>query len=316
MKFTKTSQWFSDMELMHHFTAVSYRTLTPDLVTQESLQYDVPRLALSNAYLLHQILAFAGYHLAYLVQENRHAYLIQASQHQNLAIDGLRTAISAPLTSENCHALYAASILLTVSAFSILPSYDRYQTSLNPLESIADIFFLIKGVSTIRDASNNDIKIGPLARMFNKERREQQFMARDTRLDLLQPQLESLESSLANVASDATSTVISAAISALSECISRFSSTMMVEDSVALRAAFLWPILLPTEYVALLRQRDPVAMVVLAYYCTILRLAESDCWVVNHWADALIECLWSGLSGGPYEEFILWPVENLRVNAV
>ncbi|KAF4460045.1 fungal Zn binuclear cluster domain-containing [Fusarium albosuccineum] len=301
----KPNPHLSDIELMHHFTAVSYRTLTPDQISQDLLQHGIPRLALSNAFLLHQILALSGYHLAYLVKENRRAYLIQATQHQNMAICGLRAVLSRPLTSDNTHAIFATSILLTASTLSALPTDNRYNTSLDAVGSIIDIFILIKGINTICVIFLQEVKTGPLARLLDKKTCPELPTA-DPRLNALRTQLEMLQSLLAgpDIACNLRS-AIGGAIAATERCSTGVLSKHSHEYSVALRAAFLWPILIPVEYVDLVRQREPLALAVLVSYCTILRMAESDSWVMNHWADSLIGCLRNHLHGGPYEQLII-----------
>lgn len=75
-----------DLKLMHHFTAIAWQILPKGYGRQELWQIELPRLALEHDLLLHQLLAFSAYYLAYSTPDRRTMFLIQASQHQNLAI--------------------------------------------------------------------------------------------------------------------------------------------------------------------------------------------------------------------------------------
>jgi hypothetical protein len=80
---------------MHHYTAQGHRTLhTPCHHDTGVLQNDIPREGLTQPFLLHQILAFSALHLAYLSPECRHKYLIQASQHQGVAISTMNSMLA------------------------------------------------------------------------------------------------------------------------------------------------------------------------------------------------------------------------------
>lgn len=305
-----SSHCLADIELIHHYTAVSHRTLAIDPTVQEALQYDVPRLALTNPCLLHQILAFSGYHLAYLQKDRRHAYLVQAAQHQNLAIEGIRTTIAESGTSENCHSLFATSVLLTVCAFAILPSYDRYNGSFDPMVSILDIIHLIKGMGVIRETSQDKIKTGPLMRIFGANI-PPQAPVMSLSLERIHEKVMELQVSLRD--RQASPPVHSAAV-ALGDCITQVFSSKPTGTAVELRAAFLWPILVPVDFVELVNGCEAGALVVLAYYCTILHVAEPACWVVQGWAESLMKCILETLRWTTWEGMIEWPVEVTSVS--
>ncbi|KAF4455895.1 fungal Zn binuclear cluster domain-containing [Fusarium albosuccineum] len=317
IKLGERANWGTDMELMHHYTSNSYRTLSHDAVVQEVLQYDLPRLALQNRFLLHQILAFSGYHLAYLHQEHRHAYFMQASQHQNNAIEGLRESLASTVTSENCHALYAASILLTVSSFANFSSYDRYNHSFDPIDNILDIISLIKGMSIIRDVSDHEIKVGPLQRLFNQNQMScEKPIVEESDLEVLYIHVEQLGNSLADFGFSDTdpshdSYGIQQAITSIRTCIRQTTSKNSPTSTASLRGSFLWPILVANEYVELLRQRHPVALVVLAFYCMMLRMAEASCWALESWAESLMKRICSSLQGSHWEKLVEWPKQAL-----
>ncbi len=104
--------WVSDLELLHHFTTSTYKSLPRALepVMGSVWQVEIPRLAFRHVFLLHQILATAAFHLSRLRPDMRDDYSLMATHHQNLAIQGMRVLLK-DLNEENCHAVFATSSL-------------------------------------------------------------------------------------------------------------------------------------------------------------------------------------------------------------
>ncbi|TDZ16550.1 Sterol uptake control protein 2 [Colletotrichum orbiculare MAFF 240422] len=304
------SGWISDLELMHHYTSVSYRTFSHSQQTQKTLQYDVPREALSYPFLLHQLLAFSAYHLAYLQPDCRHAYLMQAAQHQNDAINGMRGTLLGTISSTNCHALFASSIFLTLSAFATYPSYEKYNASFSPIDSIIDIFTLTDGMSVILRASDDDLRKGPIRDLFIRGPHDAPS-AVEASLEPLFERLPRLSSRLADLApgdGDDRKYTVNNAVIALSEAISKV-SVNAVSAPVEFRVVFMWPILVSTDYLDMLRRRHPAALVVMAHYCVIVAMAEPFCWFLDGWARTLVTAISEQLMATPWADLILWPAE-------
>ncbi|KAF4429137.1 Sterol uptake control protein 2 [Colletotrichum fructicola] len=311
------SGWISDLELMHHYTSVSYRTFSHSSQAQKTLQYDVPREALSYPFLLHQLLAFSAYHLAYLQPDCRHAYLMQAAQHQNDAINGMRGTLLGTISSTNCHALFASSIFLTLSAFATYPSYEKYNPTFSPIDSMLDIFTLTDGMSVILRASDDDLRKGPLREIFIRGPGEPQTP--EPSLQPLFERLPRLSTRLAEIGAMETSTegkyTINNAVIALSEAIAKVSTMNAMSAPVEFRAVFLWPVLMSSDYLDMLRRRHPAALVVLAHYCVIINMAEPFCWFLNGWARALLSIISEQLMGTAWAELIMWPIEVIGVGS-
>ncbi|KAL0943045.1 fungal Zn binuclear cluster domain-containing protein [Colletotrichum truncatum] len=310
------SGWISDLELMHHYTSVSYRTFSHSSHAQRTLQYDVPREALSYPFLLHQLLAFSAYHLAYLQPECRHAYLMQAAQHQNDAINGMRGTLLGKISSTNCHALFASSVFLTLSAFATYPSYEKYNPSFSPIDSMLDIFTLSDGMSVILRASDDDLHKGPLRDLFLRNPSEGQTTVEASLQPLFErlPRVSSRLAEIGLVEAEGKYT-INEAVMALTESIAKVSSINALSASAEFRAVFSWPVRMSTEYLDLLRRRHPAALVVLAHYCIIINAAEPFCWFLNGWARALISVISEQLIGTPWGELLVWPREVIGVGS-
>ncbi|OBR06943.1 Fungal Zn binuclear cluster domain-containing protein [Colletotrichum higginsianum IMI 349063] len=316
------SGWISDLELMHHYTSVSYRTFSHSSEAQKALQYDVPREALSYPFLLHQLLAFSAYHLAYLQPDCRHAYLMQAAQHQNDAINGMRGTLLGTISPINCHALFASSIFLTLSAFATYPSYEKYNPTFSPVESMLDIFTLSDGMSAILRSSDDDIRKGPLREIFVRSpgdttptNVEPSLQPLFDRLPRLSARLSDMLGATAGTGGREGKYTITSSIIALSESVAKVSTINIMSAPAEFRAVFMWPVLLSTDYMDMLRLRQPAALVVLAHYCVIIHLAEPFCWFLTGWTRALLSVISEQLTGTPWEELVMWPIEIVGLGA-
>lgn len=70
-----------------------------------------------------------------------------------------------------------------------------------------------------------------------------------------------------------------------------------------------WPVRVPTEYISLLKQRQPEALVILAYYAVLLHHARNY-WAVGSTGEFLIRSITEHL-GSYWAEWLAWPNEVL-----
>ncbi|ESU08306.1 hypothetical protein FGSG_11537 [Fusarium graminearum PH-1] len=137
--------WLTDLELMHHHSTCTYLTLPRADELQHIWQIEMPKLALRHVYLLHQVLSVSAYHLAHL-NPDRPGFPVCASQHQNEAIKGLRSAIES-ISQDNCVEIFLASSLLSIGAFA---GFSTQSSGQQPsIDDLLDVFVLIRGMSDI-----------------------------------------------------------------------------------------------------------------------------------------------------------------------
>ncbi|KAF4965411.1 hypothetical protein FSARC_6789 [Fusarium sarcochroum] len=260
----------SDLELMHHYTSAAYRTFSSWEGVRQTLQCHVPREGFTQPLLLYQILAFSGFHLAYLHPERRHSYLVQASLHQDQAVAGINSALAAGVTSVNCHALC-----------------EVYHRAYESLDGLID----------------QDLRKGPLEGLFAGKSGP---TAPSEHIRFLVDQLLDLKRQLSEPSADragADTDLVLEAVDLLAECLLSVHQNYSFSAPAEVRAALLWPLRMPDGFLALVQQREPLAMVLLAHYCVLLRYAEMTCWFIKGWAATLITIIGRHVGGGP---FFLW----------
>ncbi|KAH8593125.1 hypothetical protein B0O99DRAFT_628147 [Bisporella sp. PMI_857] len=313
IQYGRVEEWTLDLELLHHYTVVAYRTFTFWGEVHHTLQYDVPREGLQHTFLLQQVLAFAGFHLAYVRANRRHFYSLHASQHQGRALSGMRAALTGGVTARNCHALYTSSIFLIICAFATFPNREVHNSAISPLDSLVDIFALTDGISLILKASDQYLREGPIKGLFAGKTGSVPISAH---LQILVDRLLALEPRISSQSLDQDeedTVIIKEAAESLVNCLLSVHGNNSLAASVELRAAFRWALRLPTRYLDLTRRRNPMAMVVLAHYCVVLHYAESTCWFFEGWARTVVDNIMGYLAGSPSREFIQWPLSVMEL---
>src|SRR5436190_9214791 len=157
-----------DLELMHHYTTRTYRTLSNNNEHKEIWKTVIPKEALAHPFLMHGLLALAALHLVECSGdegEGRRMYAELATRHQNLALASFRPELN-NITSSNCNAVFAFSSLIAVFAFAFSQSAGNKRTA-EPISEVLQDFFLFRGVEGVLKTSWDSIekgKLGPLVR--------------------------------------------------------------------------------------------------------------------------------------------------------
>ncbi|KAF3764130.1 hypothetical protein M406DRAFT_42085 [Cryphonectria parasitica EP155] len=311
----REAAWIQDLELMHHYSVVTSHTMPRAQDELHVWQKLAPNLSFKYPFIIHQILAVAAFHMAYLEPERRSELLLLASQHQNRSIEGMRAHL-ANITTENCHALFMASSLLLVGAFA---SFANIRSSDSPpqvvvgqrtptIEDMIDVFILDRGVASVLHSSEPTIHSGYFRDLFHfkAHKRVNPFMEQMVKeLRALEDQINQDES-----ISRIVRILVNLEITKLLDAAEKAVRT--TKDS-EMRVATYWPITIAEDYITLLRQRNEVALLVLVHYCCILYKAEENNWFLKGWgisiasdADKLISPKWRGA--------IKWPLEQLAQN--
>jgi len=74
---------------------------------------------------------------------------------------------------------------------------------------------------------------------------------------------------------------------------------------------WLWPFILPKEFIDLLREAHPVALVVLAHFAALVRSLEGSHWARSGWSGNIIDMI-ERLLDQQWEEWLEWPVRCVR----
>ncbi|CEL09774.1 hypothetical protein ASPCAL12903 [Aspergillus calidoustus] len=310
-----TGTWFpqewtsQDPELMHHYTLHTSKTLARRPEMQEAWQATIPEIAYGYEFLMHGILGLSALHLSYLKPEKYSHYLANAGFHMSLGLRSYRRILMAP-SQENCFALFCFSGLIMVYIYAS-PMDPLESHSAAGLDSIFELFGLCRGTLVLRPFFDH-IQQSPLVHLFRRE-----FMDNDADQPTNQPPLfPDLPDHLSTLSTLITSEIRSSADQptfhqALSRLRASFASIENATPPLECGMLYLWPLSVEEEFFTFLRQRHPVALVLLAFYCAQLLVFE-DYWFVGGqgrvWFRRVEEAL-----GGRFGESLDWPRRVLGV---
>lgn len=294
------SSWLTDLELMHHYTATTYQTLPRAADLQYIWQTEVPKLALSNLFLLHQILAISAHHQSQLRPDRHGHYTICASLHQNKAVTGLRTAL-ARITEDTCHEIFVASSLLSICAFASFSSYGGVCEQPR-VDDLVDVFQLIRGMSRILDSYTYLLHQGNLGQLFFREGNNEPSPF----LDSVNEQLQLLDVSILPHAE-----ARSICRQSLVEIVAWIQSVMRSTSAAGLRASLSLPICLREEFIELVRQHNPIALIIVAHYCVILHTSGLENWYLRGWGQSVVQDI-AQILGSTWHKSLEWPLMMLE----
>lgn len=286
--------------LLRHYVTFTSLTLVDRHGTLGIWQQTIPELAHEHPFLMHALLTCSALHLAYKLPSRRHFYLLCAYSHQDVAMLLFRRAV-AHVTKSNCHAILACCHLLVIYSFAT----DQLDESL----LLADTSSLYPGLLCnwlyfIRNGCHlvceywNCIETGPLAPLasswespilgIDKIQSKSRIMER-LLSPLLQacrePEDEAWPSNICDVYRDAA-TQLGEAFAA--------SQVLTSDDFTTWDAIRVWPMHVSTAYMKLLAHGHPAALILLAYYCLLLKRLEPH-WYFEGKAAKLLENILSRL---------------------
>ncbi|KAK7181165.1 hypothetical protein DPSP01_010621 [Paraphaeosphaeria sporulosa] len=259
--------WMDDLELMHHYTAHAYLTVPGNDQAKQTWGFMVTQEAFRHKFLMHCILAFSASHLAYIEPQSRSKHRIQASSHQSAAIAEINQVLLA-ITPLNCHALFAATSLITLTAFA--------ESTSNTVGALLEVFQLLRGMNLILKDNQDIIWNGPFNSIF-------QHTPDPSRP--LPPLLSSCMVQLRMIMED-TRLCSSIAFTAAEQLVESLQSGIYSSAHIGMRAVMFWPIKVDQAFIdAAAAQEDEDVIRVMQQYLRIINLAGTEFWFMSSWRD-------------------------------
>ena len=267
----------------------------------------MPHLGLEYPFMMHGLLALSALHMANL-QPNRHAELIaKAALHEQHALPVFRTALS-NLTKENSHAVFAFSALVVhyAQAIAIQPA-DAEISGQSAGDILPAWFCLIRGMKSLLHKMWPWLEDGPFSSLFQHRGPpiDCTLNSDDDHFTALLP-LFSLSSS--RTAEKEEDLLICRA--ALQELRREAALPSSPHHTIGTKVApLIWPIVVSEEYIQLVLSGFPEALVILAYFCVLLRQAESS-WHLQHQAERILEAITQRLDMS-WTPWLEWPRQRV-----
>lgn len=296
-----------NLELMHHYTASTYLTISDSVEFQHIWQKVVPKEALAHDFLMHGILALAALHLAHERRGEKGRYNSAALRHYNLAIPSFR-AVLEQVTPENCHALFSLSTILIVMTLAFAQTHSQPEEQ-DPVADILQIFTLLQGTQAVIQSAMRSIALGPMGPLVRRG-----LVARNhaPSMSIWNDPTQPFEQALDRLDACAVRTVENVG--------SREMYSLAVEK---LRASFgrvrcypgdraaavAWLLFMESSYVSAVRNSEPMALVIFAHYGVILHTLRGN-WFVQDLASRLIDVIHSHLEDD-WRPLVHWPMQKV-----
>ncbi|KAK3361791.1 Upc2 protein [Lasiosphaeria ovina] len=262
------------LELLHHFQSELSVIITSSQPNAGRMMQLAVSEAFSKPYLMDELLALAAAHKSCLSSSTSpdiHNATFYRTEATRLQTRGLAhfNAAQAELSDDNCVAIFFYSAML---------GHHMLFNTFSPLPD--RITGSHRDLSTLLDNFVQCLSLHRGIRVIASE------------------SWQSLQTHI-----QARLTAMNGAVKALQ---SRFDVARVQQSEIPIQD---WPVRVPTEYISLLKQRQPEALVILAYYAVLLHHARNY-WAVGSTGEFLIRSITEHL-GSYWAEWLAWPNEVL-----
>ncbi|KAH8203051.1 hypothetical protein TruAng_002779 [Truncatella angustata] len=244
------------------------------------------RCATAAPYLMDELLAFSALHLSVLTPATHEVarYRHYAMQLQTRAVVKFHAADPQWL-GHNSLALFLFSSLLGMHLlFTATMDGNRHAKLLN---QIAQSIHILHGVGTVTKSNWGAIRETEIKSIIN-----QIELAEPTGLHInpYKEQCEKLFEQLNACKEKFVPESFNACSAAIHALLWVFGRHGELPKPISTHIPLAWPVLISTEFVALLQQREPVALVILAHWAVLLHY-NRDFWVFGNCGQGIIEAI-------------------------
>lgn len=288
----------SDLLLMHHYTIDTSYTLpsVPDDLNVDFWRSRVPVLAYQYSFLMHAILSVSAAHKSLLD-------LSRAHYGQAIAAFGASSEVT---TSDHADAVLCYSILIIIITVALECAYAAPET--DPLSGVLDFFAVTRTAVPMLSAILPRVQSQPIGRLLSHL---QDGPGAHHLPDALDYSLTNLENMIA-IDYQAVPDISLALRGVLHALRHFFSMVPPQQQQPHSRADLLrWVVAVSPEYLALLRNHDPAAMVLLAHWCVPAHHAPPK-WYAEYWPRRVIMSIAQQTSGSIWQGCMAWPLANIQ----
>ncbi|KAK6419184.1 hypothetical protein LTR95_017100 [Oleoguttula sp. CCFEE 5521] len=261
-----SDEWLQDLELMHHYTSKTSRSeLGSGHAMKHLWQENIPLEATKHPFLMHGILALSALHIAATVPSKPAAYLQISDKHHVIAVSSFRELLSEPVTDDQGNALFALSMVLSVSSLAraSLRTVERPERRFMALEDVVELLYMTRGVRDVVDTTYETVSRGPFSVALHGHQ------AVPSAAHALAPQLKACFSALSSLCDDISDPEKSRlCMEAVTDLQTVYETAVQTHATQALHSGhiFRWVAERSYEFLKLVQTRHPPALVITAYF--------------------------------------------------
>lgn len=298
-----------DLELLHHWTTSTCYTLSRSPAVQTIWCQEAPRIGFSTPPVLHTLLAFSALHLARSDESRRASCLAYAQMHHNIAVREMVPLVST-IARENGAALFIFSSLTCMFSCA-KPSEEGDFLVLFERGNLSEWARLFRGTKTIISTGGEDLRTGRLAPIFTNGTYLAAAHRAPHALEQGKPHVWELQQMVWRecAADPSLRAVYQEALDELARTLG-----LAIRPGIMRRLetadVFRWLLDISDEYLNLLCQEAPIALIIFAHWCASIRQIEWMWWMEGLSARLMTQ-LYSVLDP-KYQEWLLWPQEIMN----
>lgn len=294
------------LELLHHFEhhlgkAMAFGQPSVDQVLQAMVKE-----AFTAPFLMDELLALSAAHRSTLAEGQRDFYLAEATRLQTRSLTQYNSA-QADLSEKNCLVIFLFSAFL--GQHLLFETFSLQGDLAALLDKFVQCLGIHRGIAAVAGRSWPDLQ-AKLQALFGPH----------VHSGYLRPELTSAGTECAGLLalldrSELRQSSVQTCRDAVEALQSLFDLQQATESPQSRHIAIVqeWPVRVPQNYINLLAQRRPEALVILAYYSVLLHRAQ-DYWFVGGAGSFLIRSISDHL--GPYwANWLEWPNRMLEAPA-
>lgn len=309
-----------DLQLLHHWTLCTsvdiYKTPGVDSLWQTI----VPEIGFQHPFVAHAILSLAALHLSYISGTQNRSYIMEATQHHEIAVAGFHECVD-NLTQDKSEALLAWSILNLLYVFSISGQLaDSAERNLPRLRKDrllgAEWIPMMRGIDAVLGPYYDFLREGRLSTILSLGNWNDLDPGGITS-DPADLELRRLRDTWAG-AGDAE--VYEQALLVMRKC-RMYAMQFEMMDVHTLQQwgcnrAWAGPMAFihfaPQQYFTLLHQRQPPSLILFAFFGAFLHILD-DYWFLKGWGKDIVEVV-DELLGAYWRPWIYWPLQSVGLD--
>jgi hypothetical protein len=287
---------------MVQWSSKTYSSFSRDEETKHIWQSLVPQEALSYKFLMHGLLATSALQLAsYGGRVSRYQYIKKGVMYQNEALTEFQELLR-KINYENVKAVFAYSSILVVYSFGSL-HLDNTDGSSITMDNIYQVLMLCRGVQQIIEhcrASIQNSNFSPILEL--RQATCPLSLPDDAQLALHQLRLANISYSAQNISHNTV--VHKEAINMLEEALNNAYQGQIAQNIVS-----RWAIKLPQQFLERLQDLEPMALVIMCFFCVVLHRLE-EIWYFRGCGETVIKLIWRTLEP-QWKDLAQWPMREV-----
>jgi hypothetical protein len=160
------------------------------------------------------------------------------------------------------------------------------------LADLINVFTFVRGMNIVLHESKNIMQQGCLVDLF----RLPVYTNPVSPLQEMCEDLESLGSRIRHAGIQYDPAVVRVIDGEIFKLVRGTRDAVRTSSTPELRAISLWPIVLSGDFLTLLQERHPLALIVVIYYCIIVHDSEATAWFTRGWGKSVASDIKSVLS--------------------